>query len=64
MPLLSRILCLLAACHVWAAEALFENGRWHVPVVMPANPEPDEWYAAHSLVEWCERVTGQKPELI
>jgi len=64
MPLLGRILCLLAACHVWAAEALFENGRWHVPVVMPANPEPDEWYAAHSLVEWCERVTGQKPELI
>ena len=64
MPLLGRILCLLAVCHLCAAEALFENGRWNGPVVMPANPEPDEWYAAHSLVDWCERVTGKKPDLI
>jgi hypothetical protein len=64
MPLLGRLLCLLAACHAWGAEALFEHGRWHVAVVMPANPEPDEWYAAHSLVDWCERVTGQKPALL
>lgn len=64
MPLLGRILCLLAGCHLMAAEVLFERGRWNVPVVMPANPEPDEWYAAHSLADWCERVTGKKPELI
>lgn len=64
MPLLGRILCLLACCHLTAAEALFERDRWNVPVVMPANPEPDEWYAAHLLVEWCERVTGKAPALI
>lgn len=64
MPLLGRLLCLLACCHLMASDALFEHGRWNVPVIMPANPEPDEWYAAHSLVDWCERVTGQKPALI
>ena len=64
MPLFGRILCLLACCHLAAAEALFEHGRWNVAVVMPANPEPDEWYAAHSLADWCERVTGQRPELL
>jgi hypothetical protein len=64
MPLLGRIVCLLACCHLVAAEALFERGHWNVPVVMPANPEPDEWYAAHSLVDWCERVTGKKPALV
>lgn len=64
MPLLGRILCLLACCHLMASDALFEHGRWNVRVIMPANPEPDEWYAAHSLVDWCERVTGKKPELI
>lgn len=64
MPLLGRILCLLACCHLMASDALFEHGRWNVRVIMPADPEPDEWYAAHSLVDWCERVTGKKPELI
>lgn len=63
MPLLGRILCLVACCHLMASDALFERGRWNVRVIMPANPEPDEWYAAHSLVDWCERVTGKKPEL-
>ena len=64
MPLLGRILCLLACCHLMAGDALFERGRWNIPVIMPANPEPDEWYAAHSLADWCERVTGKKPEII
>lgn len=64
MRLLGRILCLLACCQLAEAEALFERGRWQVAVVMPVNPEPDEWYAAHSLVDWCERVTGQRPELV
>ncbi len=64
MPLLGRIFCLLACCQLTAAEALFEHGRWQVAVVMPADPEPDEWYAAHSLVDWCERVTGRRPELV
>jgi hypothetical protein len=55
-------LCL--ACVTAAAAELFEQGRWRVPVVLPAEPETDEWYAAQTLLDWCERVTGVRPELI
>ena len=53
----------LASFTVAAAE-LFEQGRWRLPVVLPAEPEPEEWYAAQTLLDWCERVTGVRPELI
>ena len=45
------------------AGGLFNAGAW-APIVLPAEPEPDEWYGAQSLADWCERVTGQRPEVI
>lgn len=64
MPLFVRLFCLFACCSAFSAEALFESGRWNAAVVMSAEPEPDEWYTAHALVDWCERVTGHRPELL
>ena len=55
-------LCL--ACVTATAADLFEQGRWRDPVVLPAAPETEEWYAAQTLLDWCERVTGVRPELI
>lgn len=64
MALFVRLLCLFACCSAFSAEPLFDRGRWRVAVVMPNEPEPDEWYAVHSLVDWCERATGHRPELL
>lgn len=65
MPRPVAILAALCLAGVTAAAAeLFEYGRWRVPVVLPAEPETDEWYAAQTLLDWCERVTGVRPELI
>ncbi len=47
-----------------AGELLFDAGRWNAPIVLPANPEPDEWYGAQTLADWCERVTGHRPEVL
>ena len=52
------------ACLNEASAGLCEQGHWQVPVVLPAEPETDEWYAAQTLLDWCERVTGARPELI
>lgn len=65
MPRPVAILAALCLAGVTAAAAeLFEYGRWRVPVVLSAEPETDEWYAAQTLLDWCERVTGVRPELI
>jgi hypothetical protein len=55
------LLLLAAAAH---AAPLFDGGRWYGPVVLPASPADDEWLAARSLQEQCERVTGVRPELV
>lgn len=54
---------LLLACGLQAAP-LFDGGRWYGPVVLPAAPSDDEWRAARTLQEQCERVTGVRPELV
>jgi hypothetical protein len=65
MPRRLAILAALCLACVSASPAeLFEQGRWRTPVVLPAEPEPEEWYAAQTLLDWCERVTGVRPELI
>lgn len=62
-----RLAILAALCltcvNAFAAD-LFEQGHWRGPVVLPATPETEEWYAAQTLLDWCERVTGVRPELI
>lgn len=52
-------LCLTARAEV----KLFENNRWQGPIVISQNAELDEWYAAQNLADWCERVSGQRPEI-
>jgi len=61
---LAILAALCLACVSVAAAALFEQGRWQVPVVLSAEPETEEWYAAQTLLDWGERVTGVRPELI
>ncbi|MFM9000623.1 MAG: DUF4838 domain-containing protein, partial [Opitutia bacterium] len=60
---MNRALLLLLAASVHGAP-LFDGGRWHGPVVLPAEPADDEWRAARTLQEQCERVTGVRPELV
>lgn len=55
------LLLLAAAAH---AAPLFDGGRWYGPVVLSASPADDEWLAARTLLEQCERVTGVRPELV
>ena len=43
-----------------AEEKLFSENQWHAVVVISDNPEIDEWYAARSLSDWAEVVTGKK----
>jgi hypothetical protein len=43
-----------------AVEKLFGDNQWHAVVVISDNPEIDEWYAARSLSDWAEVVTGKK----
>ena len=47
-----------------AEEKLFSENQWHAIVVISDNPEIDEWYAARSLSDWAEIVTGKKLGLI
>ncbi len=63
MPRLLAFNCLLLLAVTLRAGGLFEAGTW-APVVLPATPETEEWYAAQTLLDWCERVTGVRPELI
>jgi len=63
-----RLFCFLCAIFAGlslkAETPLFEKNRWNVAIIIPENPEVDEFYAGQTLVDWCERVTGQRPELI
>lgn len=62
MPRLLALTCLLLLSAVVRADGLFDAGRW-APIVLPADPEVDEWHAARTLADWCERVTGVRPEV-
>ncbi len=64
MPRIWIVLLVALAATLPAAERLFDAGHWHASIILPAKPEPDEWYGAQSLAEWCERVTGQRPEVL
>ncbi len=64
MPRLLAFLLLAFAASLTGADRLFEGGRWVAPIILPKNPEPDEWYGAQTLADWCERVTGRRPEVI
>ena len=43
-----------------AVEKLFGDNQWHAVIVISESPEIDEWYAAQSLSDWSEMVTGKK----
>jgi hypothetical protein len=47
-----------------AKEKLFSENQWHAVVVISDNPEIDEWYAAQSLSDWAEVVTGKKIDVL
>ena len=47
-----------------AQEKLFSENQWHAVVVISDNPEIDEWYAARSLSDWAEVVTGKKIDMV
>lgn len=60
---MTRAFLLLLAASLQAAP-LFDGGRWYGPVVLPASPADDEWRAARTLQDLCEKVTGVRPELV
>ena len=64
MPCLLSLACFLLLVPLAHAADLFDDGRWNGPIVLPAGPEPQEWHAAQTLADWCERVTGQRPAII
>jgi hypothetical protein len=47
-----------------AEEKLFENNQWRAVIVIPDNPEINEWYAARSLSDWAQIITGKKIALL
>ncbi len=47
-----------------AEEKLFTDNQWRALIVISDNPEIDEWYAARSLSDWSEIVTGKKISVI
>ena len=61
MPRILAFICLLLVSLTARAGGLFDAGAW-APIVLPVEPEIDELYAARSLADWCERVTGVRPE--
>lgn len=60
---MTRAFLILLAATLQAAP-LFDGGRWYGPVVLPASPADDEWRAARTLQELCEKVTGVRPDLV
>lgn len=44
-------------------QALFINNQWSGPIWIPAEPDFEELVAAEELADWCERVTGIRPEV-
>ncbi len=61
MPRILAFTCLLLLSAVARAGGLFDAGVW-APIVLPAEPEIEELHAARTLADWCERVTGVRPE--
>lgn len=62
--LLAACLGLLAGCgHRPHDPPLFAEGRWSGPVWIPESPDFEELVAAQELADWCERVTGRRPEV-
>jgi len=61
MPRILALTCLLLLSVSLRAGGLFDAGVW-APIMLPAEPEVDELYAARTLADWCERVTGVRPE--
>ncbi len=61
MPRILAFICLLLLSVVARAGGLFDAGVW-APIVLPAEPEIEELHAARTLADWCERVTGVRPE--
>lgn len=62
--LLAACLAALAGCSRGpAGQPLFAEGRWAGPVWIPESPEFEELVAAQELADWCERVTGRRPEV-
>ena len=53
--------CFLLLTALARAGGLFDAGVW-APIVLPAEPEIEELHAARTLADWCERVTGVRPE--
>jgi hypothetical protein len=47
-----------------AEEKLFSENQWHAVIVISDSPEIDEWYAARSLSDWAEVVTGKKINMV
>jgi len=47
-----------------AEEKLFSENQWHAVIVISDSPEIDEWYAAQSLSDWAEVITGKKMSVL
>jgi hypothetical protein len=62
MPRPLALICFLLLSVVVRAGGLFDAGAW-APIVLPVEPEIDEWHAARTLADWCERVTGVRPAI-
>ncbi len=62
MPRILALTCLLLLSLPVHAGGLFDAGVW-APIVLPAAPEVDEWHAARTLADWCQHVTGQRPQI-
>ena len=63
MPRPLALICFLLLSAVGHAGGLFDAGAW-APIVLPAEPEVDEWHAARTLADWCERVSGVRPVIV
>ena len=62
MPRFLALTCLMLLSAVARAGGLFDAGAW-APIVLPVEPEIDEWHAARTLADWCERVSGVRPAI-
>lgn len=63
-PFLAACIVALAGCALPPSrEALFAEGQWSGPVWIPESPDFEELVAAQELADWCERVTGRRPEV-
>jgi hypothetical protein len=62
--LLAASLAFLAGCLAREdARPLFAEGQWSGPIWIPDEADFEELVAAQELADWCERVTGRRPEV-